>query len=99
MSKWADIRAKRLVTAENQQDVENIRDAMRAELRLAELRKHRGVTQETIAGVLSVTQPNVSQIEHGDDVKLSTLQTYVRALGGTLRIEAVFEDDDVFRIT
>ena len=91
-------RAKRLVDVEDEQDVENIRQAMRAELRLAELRKHRGVTQETIADVLSVMQRNVSQIEHGEDMKLSTLQTYLRALGGTLRIEGVF-DDDVFQIT
>jgi transcriptional regulator with XRE-family HTH domain len=68
---------------------------MRAELRLAELRKHRGASQVKIAKRLEVSQSNVSQLERGDDVKLSTLASYVKALGGHLEVSAVFDDETV----
>ena len=63
---------------------------------LAELRRELDLTQAVIAERLEVTQENVSQIERGEaDVRLSTLSRYVEALGGTLRIAAVFGDEEV----
>jgi transcriptional regulator with XRE-family HTH domain len=68
---------------------------MEAELRLAELRRQRGVSQTQLADTLTVTQPNISRIEQEDDVYLSTLARYVAALGGRLEVRAVFEDETV----
>ena len=65
-------------------------DTMVAELALAELRRTFGVTQEQLAGLLDIRQASVSKIERRDDVLLSTLTTYVRALGGELEIMARF---------
>jgi hypothetical protein len=45
-----------------------------------------------LAEALDVSQPNVSRIEHQDDVFLSTLRSYVEALGGRLEVRAVFDD-------
>jgi transcriptional regulator with XRE-family HTH domain len=66
---------------------------MEAEIRLAELRAKRGVSQTAVAETLAVTQPNVSRIENEDDVYLSTLARYVAALGGHLEVLAVFPDE------
>ena len=72
--------------------VDDAKHAMRETLALSELRASRDVTQQALAEALDVSQPNVSRIEHQDDVYLSTLRFYVEALGGRLEIRAVFED-------
>jgi DNA-binding XRE family transcriptional regulator len=71
------------------------RQAMEDALALAEIREQRELTQTDIARVLSTSQANVSRIERQRDLYLSTLAQYVAALGGTLRISAVFDDEEV----
>jgi predicted transcriptional regulator len=75
--------------------VEEAKRAMRDALALAELRASRDLTQVHLARALGVSQPNVSRIEHQEDVYLSTLRSYVQALGGQLEIRAVFDDEVV----
>jgi DNA-binding XRE family transcriptional regulator len=65
---------------------------------LGELRRARQITQAELARALDTTQPNVSRIEKGGEMELSTLRSYVEALGGRLEISAVF-DDDRFPVT
>ena len=67
-------------------------NTMVADLALAELRRNFGVTQEQLAGLLDIRQAAISKIERRDDVLLSTLTAYVRALGGELQIMARFGD-------
>jgi DNA-binding XRE family transcriptional regulator len=93
-TKWSEAR-RRVVKPGDEPHIQRVREAMRAELRLAELRKHRGASQAKIAQRLEVSQSNVSQLERGDDVKLSTLASYVKALGGHLEISAVFDDETI----
>ena len=59
-------------------------------LALADLRESLGMTQAQLAALLEVSQPNVSKLEHKGDVYLSTLSSYVAALGGKLELKAVF---------
>jgi DNA-binding XRE family transcriptional regulator len=68
------------------------RQALRDALALAALREERGLTQADVAHALHVTQANVSQVEHKEDLYLSTLSKYVQALGGRLELKAVFAD-------
>jgi DNA-binding XRE family transcriptional regulator len=68
---------------------------MEAELRLAAVRRRRGVSQAAVARALEVSQPNVSRIEQEDDVYLSTLARYIAALGGHLEVRAVFPDETI----
>jgi DNA-binding XRE family transcriptional regulator len=68
---------------------------MEAELRLAEVRRRRRVSQATMAEALDVSQPNISRIEQEDDVYLSTVARYVAALGGHLEVRAVFGDETI----
>ncbi len=53
------------------------------------------MTQQALAERLSLSRPRVSTIEHsGEDLRLSTVQRYVEALGGRLEIHAVFDDGE-----
>ena len=68
---------------------------MDAVLALAAMRERRGVTQATLADALGVTQQRLSQMERQEDLFLSTLASYVAALGGKLEVVAVFPDERV----
>lgn len=73
-------------------EVDRRKRAMREAMRLNELRELLGATQQEVADALTVTQANVSRIEHEDDIHVSTLSNYVSALGGQLEMTAVFPD-------
>ena len=65
---------------------------------LHELRRARGMSQETLAKALHIKQPNVAKIEKRTDIYISTLRATIEAMGGTLDIVAHFPDGTV-RIT
>jgi transcriptional regulator with XRE-family HTH domain len=62
---------------------------------LGELRKARELTQVALAKALDTTQSGVSRIEHQTDLYLSTLRSYIEAMGGSLELSAVFPDGKV----
>ena len=62
---------------------------------LDELREARDLTQEHLAKVLHVNQSAISKLERRTDMYVSTLQDFVRAMGGRLEIRAVFPDGAV----
>jgi DNA-binding XRE family transcriptional regulator len=51
---------------------------------LRQLRKVAGKAQADVAAALKIKQPSVSKIEKQTDMYLSTLRSYVEALGGEL---------------
>jgi len=53
---------------------------------LQELRKVAGKAQADIAATLKIKQPSVSKIERQTDMYLSTLRSYVEAIGGELDV-------------
>jgi len=59
---------------------------------LNELRRARHMTQGTLASAMQTSQSEVSKLEQRTDAFVSTLQSYVRALGGELDIVARFPD-------
>jgi DNA-binding XRE family transcriptional regulator len=67
----------------------------RAEMPLDELREAREMTQVTLAQILKVNQAAVSKIERRTDMYVSTLQNFIKAMGGELRITAEFPDGAV----
>jgi hypothetical protein len=71
------------------------RGLLDAVVTLARLREARGATQQQIADAWGSTQSNVSQIERTPDIYLSTLRSYIEALGGRLEICAIFPDETV----
>ena len=68
---------------------------MERELTLAELRRALEFTQQQIAASLDTNQSGVSRIEHQTDLFISTLRSYVEAMGGQLELRAIFPDGDV----
>lgn len=58
----------------------------RTVVRLAELRQKIGRSQAEVASAIGTTQSGVSRIERQPDVRLSTLDQYVSALGGRLHL-------------
>jgi hypothetical protein len=53
---------------------------------LRQLRKVAGKAQAEIAATLKIKQPSVSKIERQADMYLSTLRSYVNAIGGELEL-------------
>lgn len=69
------------------------------ELTLAELRKEKGFTQVELAEKLKLKQPSIAQMEKQSDANMSTIKNYIKALGGTLEINALFPDGTKVEIT
>lgn len=94
---WREIRAE--AVAQGRLDPSRV-DAARKEMhdavqaqRLADIRKAHGlIRQADVAAAMGVSQARVSKLEGGDlsHTELGTLQSYVAALGGQLRIIAEF---------
>jgi DNA-binding XRE family transcriptional regulator len=61
-------------------------------VRLAELRRERGLTQVELAASLGIQQGAVSRLETRGDNKISTLREYCKSLGGELQVLAKFPD-------
>jgi DNA-binding XRE family transcriptional regulator len=53
---------------------------------LRELRRIAGKAQADVAAALNIKQPSVSKIEKQADMYLSTLRSYVEAVGGELEL-------------
>lgn len=65
------------------------------EMPLQQLRNAREMTQARLAEMLEMDQGNISKLEKRTDMYLSTLRSYVEAMGGVLEIRAVFPDGEV----
>jgi len=59
---------------------------------LRDLRQAKNLTQERMAQLVGVEQENISRLERRADLLLSTLSSYVGAMGGKLRLIAEFPD-------
>jgi transcriptional regulator with XRE-family HTH domain len=62
---------------------------------LVELRHAREMTQVHLAKILGVNQAAISKLERRADMYVSTLQDFVRAMGGELKITAKFPEGSV----
>jgi len=62
------------------------------ELTLRDLRKARDLTQERMAEMLDIGQDSISRLEQRSDLLLSTLRSYVSAMGGSLELIARLPD-------
>jgi len=60
------------------------------EMSLRELRRAHKLTQERIAETLGIGQDQVSRLEQRSDLLISTLRSYVEAIGGRLTLVAEF---------
>ena len=91
--KFSELRAK--MSPEAQSRAAARAEAMLVEMQLQQLRKARHVTQVEVAKAMSVEQAAVSKLERREDMYVSTLREYVKALGGELKLVASFPDADI----
>ena len=61
---------------------------------LQQLRKARELTQVRLAELLGKDQVSISQLEKRTDMLLSTLRSYVEAMGGSLSLVVQFADGE-----
>lgn len=79
--------------AERRQRIEKrAAELIAEELNLRELRRLRKLTQARLSRKLRIGQEGVSRIEKRSDLYLSTLRSYVEAVGGELTLVARFPD-------
>ncbi|MDE0077847.1 MAG: hypothetical protein OXO50_10030 [Caldilineaceae bacterium] len=58
-------------------------------------RRIEGMKRELLAEMLLVNQPVVSKLEQRADVYISSLRSYIEAVGGRLKIVAEFPEGEV----
>lgn len=80
---------------ERRRRIDEIKAELLAEMPLHELRRARALTQRDLAEMLQVNQPAVSKLEQRADVYISSLRSYIEAVGGKLKIVAEFPEGDV----
>jgi len=68
---------------------------MIADMVLEEMRAARNITQTHLASFLQITQASVSKMEKRTDMYVSTLLSFVQAMGGELEIRAIFPEGTV----
>lgn len=73
---------------ERQERIKAKAEKLKQSYELAQIRQSARISQAQLAEKMGVSQANISKIENGDDVKISTLIKYVQALGGKLSINA-----------
>jgi transcriptional regulator with XRE-family HTH domain len=91
--KFSELRAK--MSPEAQARSAARAEAVLVEMQLQELRKSRDVTQVDVAKGMKIEQAAVSKLEHREDMYVSTLRDYVKALGGELKLVASFPDAEI----
>jgi DNA-binding XRE family transcriptional regulator len=93
ITKYSELKSK--LSAKQQADIKAGKEKLLAEIPLEQLRSARNLTQTNLAHVLGVNQSAISKIEKRTDMYLSTLRSYVEAMGGSLEIQAVFPEGAV----
>ncbi len=91
--KYEELRAK--MSPDRQARAKAKADALLAEMPLQELRRARELTQATLAEAMDTTQGEISKMEQRTDCYVSTLRSYIEAMGGELEIVARFADGAV----
>lgn len=91
--KFSELRARMSPEAQSRSAARA--EAMLVEMQLQELRKARNVTQVEVARAMSVEQASISKLERREDMYVSTLREYVKALGGELKLVASFPDVEI----
>jgi len=90
---WRDIR--RTLSPEQEEETRQyVKEAVQAAT-LNQLREARSLTQANLANILGVNQGSVSKMEKRTDMYVSTLRSFIQAMGGQLQIKAVFPEGEV----
>lgn len=90
---WRDIR--RTLSPEQEEETRQYVKSVVETVSLNQLREARSLTQASLASILGVNQGSVSKMEKRTDMYVSTLRSFIQAMGGQLQIRAVFPEGEV----
>jgi DNA-binding XRE family transcriptional regulator len=90
---WRDIR--RTLSPEQEEATRQYVKSVVEAVSLNQLREARSLTQANLASILGINQGSVSKMEKRTDMYISTLRSFIQAMGGQLQIKAVFPDGEV----
>lgn len=94
---YEQLRAKLSPAAKAESEAEYQR--LMEEMSLQELRRARELTQTKVAEDLQIGQGDVSKLERRTDMYVTTLASYLQAVGAELEIRAVFPGGRAVKIT
>ncbi|MDO8954618.1 MAG: helix-turn-helix transcriptional regulator [Gammaproteobacteria bacterium] len=78
-----------------QKEANLLTEKMISDMPLQELRQAKNMSQERLAEILDTKQSNISRIEKRTDMYISTLRSYIQAMGGELQITAHFPEGNI----
>lgn len=90
---WKDIR--RTLSPEQEEETRRYVKSVVESVTLNQLREARSLTQTNLASILGINQGSVSKMEKRTDMYVSTLRSFIQAMGGQLQIKAVFPEGEV----
>lgn len=90
---WRDIRRK--LSPEQEEETRLYVKSVVEAVSLNQLREARSLTQANLASILGINQGSVSKMEKRTDMYISTLRSFIQAMGGQLQIKAVFPEGEV----
>ena len=101
--KFSELRAKLEAQPGSGDMIRAAQERLEAELSahaatLAQVRKARTMTQIQLAKALRITQPEISRIEHQTDLFLSTIRSFLEAMGGELWLVARFPEEGMVKL-
>lgn len=82
----------KLPAARRQMAEARAQELIAEELILRDIRKARKLTQAQMATVLDIGQDSISRLEKRSDMMLSTMRSYIEAMGGSLELVARFPE-------
>lgn len=83
-------RLKKLPAARRKKISKRAKELIAQEMTLRDLRKALELTQADISSKLHMNQEAISRLERRSDLLLSTLVSYIKAMGGELNLTAKF---------
>ncbi|WP_439406137.1 XRE family transcriptional regulator [Bradyrhizobium sp. DASA03076] len=89
MRKLDDVIGK-LSPARRQKVEARAQELIAEELTLQDIRRAQKLTQQQMARSLKIGQDSISRLEKRSDMMLSTMRSYVEAMGGSLELVARF---------
>ncbi|MBD2500147.1 transcriptional regulator [Anabaena azotica] len=86
---------RKRMTPERRAENETRAKMMLLHLNLMELKQSLALTNDNLENDLSVFDSAISELETQEDMQISTLSNYIKALGGSLKLVAEFPDKEI----
>lgn len=91
-------RIKKLPASRKKKIRKRSRELIDQELTLRDLRKALALTQADVSSKLHMKQEAISRLERRSDILLSTLVSYIKAMGGELNLTAKFPNRPAIKL-